>query len=131
MNLTVHDLFDRNTASTLGVDSASKNCQSNRNFIIAWESGGGHRATAVSLKIHAGASIAFNRGSAAATWKTWSTWLAAEFAVEAAESTLSRAANAILSSVEATVGAAESAAETHSLFVDSVVTSHLLFFWLF
>lgn len=106
MNLTAHDLSGRNTASTLGVESASKNCQCNRNFIIAWESGGGHHAAAVSLKIDAGASVAFNCRSAAATWKTWSTWLAAEFAVEAAESTLSRAAHAILSSVEATVGAA-------------------------
>jgi len=124
MKLTVHDLSCRNTASTLGEDSAAKNCHCKRNFIIAWESGGGHHAAAVSLKIEDGASVAFNRGSAAAAWKTWSTRLAAKFAVEAAESALSRAAKTVLSSVEATVCATESTAETYSLFVDSVVTSH-------
>ena len=97
MSLTVHDLSCRNTASLDGVESNSKNCQSNRNFFIAWESGGGYHAAAVSLKIDAGASVALNSGSAAAAWKTRSTRLAAEFAVEAAESTLSRAAKAILS----------------------------------
>ncbi len=129
MCLTAHDLSSRNTASTLGVESASKNCQSNRNFIIAWESGGGHHAAAVSLKIDTRASITLNRWPTADTRETRSTRLAAEFAVEAAESSLSRAADAILSSVEATVGAAEGAAETHSLFVDSVVTSHLFLFF--
>ena len=131
MSLTVHDLSSRNTASTLGVKSAAKNSQCNRNFIIAWESGSGHHAAAVSLKIDTRASITLNRWAATDTWQTRGTRLAAEFAVEAAESTLSRAANAILSSVEATVGAAESTAETHSLFVDSVVISHLFLFFFY
>ena len=125
MKLTVHNLFHRNTASTLWEDSAAKNCHSKRNFIIAWESGGGHAAAAVSLNIEAGASVAFNLGPAAAAWKTRSTRLAAEFTIEAAESALTRAAAAIFCSVKATVCATESTAERYSLFIDSIITSHV------
>jgi hypothetical protein len=80
----------------------------------------------VSLDIEAGTSIAFNLGPAAAAWKTRRAWFAAKFAVETADSSFSRAANAVLCSVEATVCATESAAESYSLFIDSVVTCHVV-----
>jgi hypothetical protein len=76
----------------------------------------------VSLDIEARASVTFNLRPAAAAWKTGSARFATEFAVQAADTALSRAANAVLSSVEAAVCAAEGTAESYFLFVDSVVS---------
>ena len=111
-------------ASTLREDGSSKDSDGDWDFLVAWDGSIKDELAELALDVEARASIVLTTWSAAEERKARGRRLAAELAVQAAESSLSGASEAIGVLVQTTVGTAKGANQDNVFFIDSVVTGH-------
>jgi hypothetical protein len=83
------------TAAHLGVDSGTKDGNSNWNLLVAWKSSGDDKLADLELSIHDRAAVALHLWSTADKWEARGARFAADFALQAAETYLSGAASAV------------------------------------
>ena len=122
-NLAIHfDIFDGNTASTFWKDGQTKDWHGNWDLLVAWERSAHHHIHALELRVEDGATVALTRWTTAAKRQAGGSSLAAKSQIEAAESSLSRATNAVSVVVNTAVYAAHSATKCNIFLIDSVTS---------
>ena len=121
---SVLDVSNGDAASDLGEESQSHDGDGNRHLLVARDGSLDNKLAELALDVEDRASVELAPGSTADAWKHGGAKLEAELAVQAADTSLSGAAEAVGVHVKTAVGAANCTAEHDVFLINSVVGVH-------
>ena len=113
------------TATNLGEQSQTKDSHGNGDLLVARDGSLHNQLAHLALNVEEAAAIGLTLGTAAQAGKHGGAKLEAKLAVEAADTGLSGASEAVRVHVETAVGAADGAAQHDVFFVNGIVGTHL------
>ena len=122
----VLEVTDLDTATALGKDGKASNGQRDRNLLVARQCPADDEVAALTLDVHDGTTITFTPGATTPERQARCRRFATHLQVQTAQPDLAGTTDTIRIVVRSAVNTPKCATKNNVLFIDSVVTDHLL-----